>query len=254
MHGAAAPLELGDRAAARANHFQRAQNALAVCRTQPVSHQRIEPGKFAHAAPRRPPSPAGSAILPVWPGNGRHVGQAAGESAKIKSGATDNNRDRSARADAGYGLGRLFEPDARGVDRSRRHMAIKMMRDLVEIFRPGPRGQAIEHAIDLHGIGVDDLAAQLAARSRAPGRTCRWRSARLSEPPRHSCSSAPGVFPSWLSLPRLSPIRQTLFSRQALGEAAFTAVDGAGLYWLADGVACDIALKNDVSADSALPG
>jgi phosphoserine phosphatase len=39
---------------------------------------------------------------------------------------------------------------------------------------------------------------------------------------------------------------------QALGEAAFTAVDGAGLYWLADGVACDIALKNDVSADSAL--
>jgi phosphoserine phosphatase len=30
----------------------------------------------------------------------------------------------------------------------------------------------------------------------------------------------------------------------ALGEAAFTAVDGAGLYWLADGVACDIALKD----------
>jgi hypothetical protein len=28
----------------------------------------------------------------------------------------------------------------------------------------------------------------------------------------------------------------------ALGEAAFAAVDGAGLYWLADGVACDIAL------------
>ena len=39
---------------------------------------------------------------------------------------------------------------------------------------------------------------------------------------------------------------------QALGEAAFTSVDGAGLYWLADGVACDIALKNDVSAETAL--
>ena len=38
----------------------------------------------------------------------------------------------------------------------------------------------------------------------------------------------------------------------ALGEAAFTAVDGAGLYWLADGIACDIALKDGVSAQSAL--
>lgn len=38
----------------------------------------------------------------------------------------------------------------------------------------------------------------------------------------------------------------------ALGEAAFNAVDGAGLYWLADGVACDIALKDGVSAESAL--
>ena len=38
----------------------------------------------------------------------------------------------------------------------------------------------------------------------------------------------------------------------ALGEAAFNAVDGGGLYWLADGVACDIALKDGMSADSAL--
>lgn len=38
----------------------------------------------------------------------------------------------------------------------------------------------------------------------------------------------------------------------ALGEAAFNAVDGAGLYWLADGVACDIALKDGVSAQNAL--
>lgn len=38
----------------------------------------------------------------------------------------------------------------------------------------------------------------------------------------------------------------------ALGEAAFNAVDGAGLYWLADGVACDIALKDGVSAEIAL--
>ena len=38
----------------------------------------------------------------------------------------------------------------------------------------------------------------------------------------------------------------------ALGEAAFNAVDGAGLYWLADGVASDIALKDGVSAEIAL--
>ena len=38
----------------------------------------------------------------------------------------------------------------------------------------------------------------------------------------------------------------------ALGEAAFNAVDGAGLYWLADGVACDIALKDGMSAEIAL--
>ena len=38
----------------------------------------------------------------------------------------------------------------------------------------------------------------------------------------------------------------------ALGEAAFNAVDGAGLYWLADGVACDIALKDGAEAATAL--
>ena len=38
----------------------------------------------------------------------------------------------------------------------------------------------------------------------------------------------------------------------ALGEAAFSAVDGAGLYWLADGVACDIALKDGTDAAAAL--
>ncbi|MCZ4288119.1 phosphoserine phosphatase SerB [Hoeflea alexandrii] len=38
----------------------------------------------------------------------------------------------------------------------------------------------------------------------------------------------------------------------ALGEAAFNAVDGAGLYWLADGIACDIALKDGVAAERAL--
>ena len=38
----------------------------------------------------------------------------------------------------------------------------------------------------------------------------------------------------------------------ALGEAAFNAVDGAGLYWLADGVACDIALKDGTDQAAAL--
>jgi len=38
----------------------------------------------------------------------------------------------------------------------------------------------------------------------------------------------------------------------ALGEAAFSAVDGAGLYWLADGVACDIALKDGTDKAAAL--
>jgi phosphoserine phosphatase len=38
----------------------------------------------------------------------------------------------------------------------------------------------------------------------------------------------------------------------ALGEAAFAAVDGAGLYWLADGVACDIALADGTDRAAAL--
>lgn len=37
-----------------------------------------------------------------------------------------------------------------------------------------------------------------------------------------------------------------------LGEAAYTAVDGAGLYWLADGIACDIALKDGTDGKAAL--
>ncbi|MDF1608446.1 phosphoserine phosphatase SerB [Hoeflea sp. YIM 152468] len=39
-----------------------------------------------------------------------------------------------------------------------------------------------------------------------------------------------------------------------LGEAACQAVDGAGLYWLADGIACDIALRSGADADAALAG
>ncbi|EDQ33688.1 phosphoserine phosphatase SerB [Hoeflea phototrophica DFL-43] len=38
----------------------------------------------------------------------------------------------------------------------------------------------------------------------------------------------------------------------ALGEAAYNAVDGAGLYWLAGGVACDIALKDGTDRATAL--
>ncbi|OCW55702.1 phosphoserine phosphatase SerB [Hoeflea olei] len=38
----------------------------------------------------------------------------------------------------------------------------------------------------------------------------------------------------------------------ALGEAACRAVDGSGLYWLADGIACDIALKDGTDAAAAL--
>lgn len=37
----------------------------------------------------------------------------------------------------------------------------------------------------------------------------------------------------------------------ALGEAAFNAVPGAGLYWLADGIACDIALRDDADPGAA---
>lgn len=37
-----------------------------------------------------------------------------------------------------------------------------------------------------------------------------------------------------------------------LGEAAFRAVEGAGLYWLADGVACDIALADATDRTAAL--
>ncbi|WP_299868078.1 phosphoserine phosphatase SerB [uncultured Hoeflea sp.] len=36
----------------------------------------------------------------------------------------------------------------------------------------------------------------------------------------------------------------------ALGEAAFDAVSGAGLYWLADGIACDIVLRDDADPDA----
>jgi len=38
----------------------------------------------------------------------------------------------------------------------------------------------------------------------------------------------------------------------ALGEAVFTAVDGTGLYWLADGIACDIALRDGADKAAAL--
>ncbi|MFB2550805.1 phosphoserine phosphatase SerB [Ensifer soli] len=37
----------------------------------------------------------------------------------------------------------------------------------------------------------------------------------------------------------------------ALGEAATAAIDAAGLYWLADGVACDIALRDGVDPAAA---
>ncbi|MBW3095879.1 phosphoserine phosphatase SerB [Pseudohoeflea coraliihabitans] len=46
------------------------------------------------------------------------------------------------------------------------------------------------------------------------------------------------------SNPALSP---------ALGEAAADALDAAGLYWLADGIACDLALRDTADPQAALP-
>lgn len=37
----------------------------------------------------------------------------------------------------------------------------------------------------------------------------------------------------------------------SLGDKAFAAVDASGLYWLADGIACDIALKTGTEAEQA---
>lgn len=37
----------------------------------------------------------------------------------------------------------------------------------------------------------------------------------------------------------------------ALGEAAANAVNASGLYWLADGIACDIALPSRTDAEQA---
>ena len=78
-------------------------------------------------------------------------------------------------------------------------------------------------------------------------RTCRWPSARLSGS--HPCRSQ--GFSSWPSLPRLLPIRQIPFSTPALAEKAAEAVKASGLYWLADGIACDIALRDGTDPQAA---
>ncbi len=174
----AAAVPVRDRAAGRVEHFERAGDAGAVGGVQPCGSSGIavrklgmkggSAGGFEPAADRRAnlrgdrwdcrqPAGQGLEIQPAAAGEYRHLPLCM-HLRQCRTGVRDETPDRIV---------------LRGV-----HMAVKQMGGTCRLGCAGTRGDDREIAIDLHGIGVDDDAAETFGdgerqrRLAARGRSC----------------------------------------------------------------------------------
>ena len=236
-----------NRLAARHQHFERAQDALSVARLERRRPLRIACGQ--HRMQRlgpflRQPRPQRQ---PQFLRNLRHLGKPARQRLEIKARAADEDR-RFARSTDRGDLGLYSpQPGARGIGRVRRHMAIKPVLDPTHLGLRGPGRDNTQRVIDLHAVGIDHDAIDSGRpierqRGLAAGRRAGYQDRVVFA---HKVVSM-ALVATLIANPQ-NPVLVP-----ALGEKAAAAVSASGLYWLADGIACDIALKDGTDAAEAM--
>ena len=185
--GVPAPaLEIGKRAAGR---LARAPARAGCAGRRPAGCVRRPPDRAARvrrAAAPAPPPPSGPRQRARMSGvHGRHVVDPAEQRAKIEPRAAADDRQTPGLAELAKHLGGVPAIGAASNRRRRaRHGRRADASARGEILVGGPGGQDPQAVIDLHGIGVDDDAAESPRPAPPPGPTCRWRSARLSARPK----------------------------------------------------------------------
>ncbi len=118
-------------------------------------------------------------------GDRRHGGKAPRQRAEIKPGAADDDRKPSrfpCRGERRRGVG---APAAHRVVLRSIDMAVQPMRHAPFLVGRRPRGHDAQIAIDLHGIGIDDLAAELLGKRERQGRLAARRRACNEDGRRH---------------------------------------------------------------------
>ncbi len=125
-------------------------------------------------------------------------------------------------------------------------MAVEVMGNAAHFRRRWPRRQHPQRIIDLHAVGIDDLAAPCLRQTK-----CERRLAARGRPRYQDRIEMIVEFFIMALVATLVAAPSNPVLTPALGEAAAASVAAAGLYWLADGIACDIALKDGSDAAAA---
>ena len=236
-----------DRLAARHQHLERTQDALSVARLQDNGTRRItrrEQGMQRLRPFLRQPCPERQ---PQLFGNLRHLGKSAGQRLEIKACAANEDRCLAGRTDRRDLCVDGPEPGPGRIGRVGRHMAIEPVFDSTHLGLGWSCRHHPKRVIDLHAVGIDhdtiDAARPVERQSRlAAGGRAGYQDRVVFA---HKVVSM-ALVATLIANPQ-NPVLVP-----ALGEKAASSVSASGLYWLADGIACDIALKDGTDAAEAM--
>ncbi len=179
----------------------------------------------------------------LW--DGRHIRQAAGQGLEVKASAPDDDGKPPLVSKVCQKRPHLPATSHRSSSSpAGRDMTVELVRDASHLLRARTGGDHLQRVIDLHAVCVDHHAIVRSCKGECQRGLCRWRSAGYQD----RVIVLARIFHHGHWLPRLSPIRQNPVLTPALAEKAADAVASSRLYWLADGIACDIPLPDGTDA------
>ena len=159
-----------NRAAGCQHHFERAGDARTVARHQPRRCRRIARGQFRMQRGNAFAGKPRAHVIANFCRDRRYGGEPTRERAKVKPGAADNDCRTRLLPRRREHRGGIRTPAARGIILGGIDVAVKPMRHAALLVGSRPRGDDPQVTIDLHGIGIDDLAAEFFGERQRQGR------------------------------------------------------------------------------------
>src|SRR5216684_704725 len=190
-HAVAMPV--GERAAGRQDDLERASDAGAVARHQPLRGRGValaELGVKAADAFLHEPAADRGADLGRDRGDGS---KPARQRPEVEAGAADQDRPARSPRDLVERRAGFDAPAADGIILGGVHVAIEEMGHARLLHRRRARGDDAQIAIDLHGIGIDDGAAELLRQRERQRRLAARGRSRNEDGPAHDARAAHGA-------------------------------------------------------------
>ena len=172
------PCHSAKRDAGRVDHLERAHDALRIGGAEARRHGRIARGKLVMQGVAAKLIGSLPPIGSDLGGNVRDRRQPLGQRLEIEAGAADQDRQPPLPLRFGDRAADIAKPAADGIGLRRRHGAVEAMGHARLVGLARPRREQAKLAIDLHGIGVDDRAAEAGGKLEASagfparGRSC----------------------------------------------------------------------------------